>query len=622
MKILYDAHVFTAQRGIIPKVAFYMYLGLYLNADLEEIGLADSRSRAMDFRLSKLLKFIYNPSLSLFIRRLVAKSMILPVGMYGCEIYAGTPSWTNYVQKVVNKMNRALMNLSTKETASSFCLNNELCIKSVAAIAAGAKTRLIAKASTLKTWANELFSLTEDQVTQFGFQTSGRNATWFTKSFGWTAFLRQQCTDVGIPAENYLANITNYKSRGKKFRNLVQAYDEHIAREKITYDRYASFTFGKNADNITRIGLKNSQFSIGFSMLHKMRTDVFDTTQKLVKCKKISEIYLEQCPFCHNVECHDTLTDFLLHCASFRDLRAKYLSKMVMIFRNYGNPDLEDNALGWFLSGILPDAPKNVSDYYLLGEQNPNGHVIPEVAANAAPDDEHVYANPNIIINLLNDGGHVAEIREDVFPENNDLDFSDAIEPAPNMLPPADMNEALEFVAAAIDAARVPAMNVEYNIPYVANDAPIIINDAPIHAAVPIIVANLADNNQNEENEENEEKVEVNGMNDLDSSRLESVRELSRSHDVLLQGSTTGLLDVVRYLQAARPLRLAVVHNLDTGNNLNRIGNAPPPPPLPVIVDLNDNGILLAAQRPNGHQDENFDGRANEPMPPGGMVLE
>lgn len=106
----------------IPLVTQYKYLGLTIPRNLSMTSMMEGRRRAVEKKLAQLQPLFIKRSATIGIKRMVYRGVILPVLLYGCEIWAtgGISAYADYITVAHNKALRAMLCLPKNAPAEVF----------------------------------------------------------------------------------------------------------------------------------------------------------------------------------------------------------------------------------------------------------------------------------------------------------------------------------------------------------------------------------------------------------------------------------------------------------------------------------------------------------------------
>lgn len=128
-------------REVVPIVSDYVYLGLFLDEKMSLEGVIEHRTKLMLAALNAAGPMLRNSSISLHARASVLRACVVPVGLYGAEVWGGSDFRARRMQKVVNMGLRWL--LGAKATSLNMPMGTVMREIRLAPIAASAKARMV-----------------------------------------------------------------------------------------------------------------------------------------------------------------------------------------------------------------------------------------------------------------------------------------------------------------------------------------------------------------------------------------------------------------------------------------------------------------------------------------------
>ena len=335
---------------VVPIVKEYKYLGVTFTSNIEVGGMMNDRmdmGRKLIFSLSPFLR---TQSIPLRMRAAVVKSVVVPMLVYGSEIYGQNKRLVNKMQIFINQSLRVMAGLSHKAPVSNAALWREFSIAPVCAAGSARRTRAWRKCSTSNTWVQRL--------------TNGllktRKWTWLKGTPIWLKRylprLSEKMTRL-VVGRDEVRNGTPWQVLStsvltKLVYHAVWEREEKPPGRCKTADAYRAAKY--DMQQVFRIGgIHHPSINSGMHAIVKCRIGGFWTSKWRAERKLIARRYLNQCPCCHGQGAED-LYHLMWTCPRWGGIRAQWLQ-----------PLREEPTLSRFLQ---PPDPKGIVTLLLGGE--------------------------------------------------------------------------------------------------------------------------------------------------------------------------------------------------------------------------------------------------------------
>lgn len=304
---------FLLQGQKVPFVDNYLYLGINIKQSLNIDEIVNARIAKGERALLTARHLLCNKTIPLSSRVMVFRACVLPVFLFGAELWGTSGVLASKVQVKVNKGIRWLIGSGANSTILSIeTAQLELGIKTIHAQSAARRARVMLKAldGQFKTWwgtlCNSLYK--------------NRKTTLVSGTMRWLKrYLFNQLEFESLLAMGYEGSV-------KMKTNLVKRLivERHKNRE---IDKCKSLKFYIDLDLIKSISIKDKynglpSLQLGIQQWTRMRCGVFLSGRRLSQCRVCIYEYSRSCPFCGlRNGVGDNLEHTLLICREWYALR-------------------------------------------------------------------------------------------------------------------------------------------------------------------------------------------------------------------------------------------------------------------------------------------------------------
>jgi hypothetical protein len=321
-----DKNIWQIDGIEIPVVQHYVYLGLdfHSNLDLSKmVKLRTEKGRKVLYHLKPLLRCCSIPTM---VKLTILRTIVIPVLLYGAELWGLSATRTIRQQSLINKALRWTLNYRGPITLMSIgAIHEELDVESLRVQMANSRVRAYIKYPTLKTWIATLC-----QNPQYH-----RKTNWFTNTEHWLN--RYVKANVG-------------KSRKLGFPDFCTNMKEALSRTRRTVGECVKKTWRKSAASFSRyeaakfVNIQNPTswipyFGNGLVLISIFRGEGYWVISKLFRSNpEIRRRWKNKCPFCNIAEPED-ITHILLKCSAWNEERQKFLAPLLVECRQIIGPD-------------------------------------------------------------------------------------------------------------------------------------------------------------------------------------------------------------------------------------------------------------------------------------------
>ena len=289
-----DLRVVLPGRGdLLPVVESYEYLGLLFHHSLEWNRMVDHRVTKAVKALHAARPFLSTLSIPVSSRLAVLKCMVLPVALYGAELWGMRGVSAQKLQvRVLNVAVRWIFGMTARSSALSVAAAlDELDLCCMHAVAASRRARGFVKYQSLNSW---IATLMDRPVTQ-------RPWTWVTGCRKWIGRyvsndLRQR---LDAAAAGHGQPVPALVAR----QEVLEAVQERwVSRDSSKGGkRYRTCEFGKTRQ-WWRLWHTVPSLQQGMRLLMRCRVSALWTVRRFARIGWLSDQWLSMCPFCEDMD--------------------------------------------------------------------------------------------------------------------------------------------------------------------------------------------------------------------------------------------------------------------------------------------------------------------------------
>jgi hypothetical protein len=342
-RIVAGAHSGTV--AVIPAVPKYRYLGVEVNSDLNLAAMVRARAAAARKVVGMMTPVLSDVRVPLHERVLLAKAFVVPVVLYGAELWAGVGSLVKPLDLVLNDLWCRVLRVP-RHSALFGVLSTVRC-RTAQGSSLVACARAFAKWRGLSTWIAPLT------------QSPARG--------GWAVKARFMLTRADRSRELLGAALDGRTQRAKQLAG--KAADDQTRRRDATltgaqWRRYGlSATVGeaRRLFHVEKGPRDLSNWAVW--QVVRMRCGVFNTVRRFARIGLVDAKWRQECPFCGQ-EVPEDLAHLVLECAAWSAERGRFL---VPVFRAakvaswLSKPERREDALGLILGGkVGPHAARSL----------------------------------------------------------------------------------------------------------------------------------------------------------------------------------------------------------------------------------------------------------------------
>ena len=299
-------HIFTLGGCPVPNVAEYKYLGIVISSDLSMKPHLDRRNDKGITVLQSLRPVFGDWSVPLQIRKMLVKSLLIPVLTYGIELSGigprgGSASVVLPLERCLATALRMLIRGGTKSSCYDTLLK-EFGFSRLEDMGKVRRIRLFLKYQSLtKTWISLMLRRIES--------SKGRR-TWINATKDLMANYKDQLEDAWKMTPALKRKLT------AQFEGERENKRRRTASTTVSYRLNSGFAIGPNLDRISSI----QEARFGLNVLIKMRCGAFFSSFR--KSHFIREEQLEKvCPLCFD-SVPETIHHLLVECIRWEEERS------------------------------------------------------------------------------------------------------------------------------------------------------------------------------------------------------------------------------------------------------------------------------------------------------------
>ena len=299
-------HEWSLDGQIIPTVERYDYLGIPFTSDLDVSLIPESRAEKGLKALNAIRPLVSCLQIPILVRINVLKAIVVPVLVYGGELWGMQSNRSEKPQRVLNEALRLLIRQRAKSSlTSSATLGLEFGIPPISAMVAAARVRALKKFPQLRTVIADLI----------GSPIRSRQHTWVSGSVWW---LKRFCREASgvlnphIAAKMVKTSVWNRYNATAKSKSLKFFLDNRLERTS----KYLA------------IATHNPTIARGIFWLCRLRLGAVWYANRLAAIGYINADYRNKCPFC-NEAVVETPEHLLMICSRWRQYREECLGAFI-----------------------------------------------------------------------------------------------------------------------------------------------------------------------------------------------------------------------------------------------------------------------------------------------------
>jgi len=316
----------TLSGQAVDEVQEYTYLGINFRADWDIPKMVADRCEKGKRLFGALQPFLYSRTIPIHMKMAVTRAVLVPVLLYGAEIYGMNKSITGKMQSFLTGALKAVVGLSQSSRTGLVSLWRELKMPPICALAAGRRARALVKCRSLRTWVSRLA----------GMEFRARRKTWMTLTRQWCRTyiprLVQRCLIDGDDVPLYLIQTDGWltqepKTLSKDITTLVWGREERL-RLSGNARWYFGAGFHTRRICIPRSGVVPG-FLRGINLVLKCRLGAYWTAYMLARRGLAPACMLHFCPYCRQMQ-PETLEHMFLRCPRWQTQRGVWLSYWII----------------------------------------------------------------------------------------------------------------------------------------------------------------------------------------------------------------------------------------------------------------------------------------------------
>ena len=322
----------------VPVVESYVYLGVELNYELDHKTMAKHRLAQAVKASNTMSAFFRNQCIPTIVRATVLKSVVVPMAMYGAEIWGMKKTISDPTQTEINRILRLIAGRSSNSNACVLGVGVELNVPPVRAMAAARRARAFTKwhlgMSRLNqaTWINVLCS------TQ---SADKRRKTWVSGTLDWLKkrmntvmrLILDQREERDVPSIIHRTTMQAYKDTLRNTRVTIGGLNKSKAWEHFQAASYHPLNKDHmSMSNWIRVGAIWPSISKGLGLLMQFRSSIALLAPGLVRSGQLDERYRnDRCPCCNmaGLKEGETRAHVLLECEAWTEIRNRWLEDLI-----------------------------------------------------------------------------------------------------------------------------------------------------------------------------------------------------------------------------------------------------------------------------------------------------
>jgi hypothetical protein len=297
----------------VPVVEEYKYLGVQVDANCCLETAVDQRAVSARKALGSMRPFLSTTSIPMNIRLMMLKAALLPVALFGGELFGFNKVLCQKLQRVLNAALGVWFVNSEKTRLHQSSLFREAGIAPLWALTSAARTRLFVKSGSMVTWISILSTKPIRQ------RTAGI-PEWFQVSqreFKKLKLLDPDGLSRSDPAKYWAKRVKEALWRRFEAQNSQASSATWVFYSRLCRSR--GYLLFNTRDHATIQGVQ---------VLARMRIySAFMTTKQLANAGRIDSKYTAECPFCGDYE-PESVGHVLNGCSGWANRREKMLRRI------------------------------------------------------------------------------------------------------------------------------------------------------------------------------------------------------------------------------------------------------------------------------------------------------
>ncbi len=341
----------------------YIYLGLKFTYNLDIAEMVEARRNLAAKAAYSARPFFESKGVPVNVKVMVLKSTIIPILLYGAELWGLNGHLTRKCETLVHTVLRWSVGCTSQSHAiSTRALMEEFNILSMNAQASERRTRAISKYPLLRTWISDLIAN----------PMRHKKWSWVTGNKRWHVRYGPKVEEVkNVQFEHSLSSPDFIRLRDLKMdtpKRWARATALHVDEKARVihkrkclrfglYRKHFSGCYERGFRNWQRLGVMLPSSCSDYSNLLKARCGGFITPVSLVEMRQLPENYKSECPLCHNQQRPD-LCHLIVDCPYFKHERegsgvADIISQVSNDMREDKKPSLSSRKNENLLASLL-----------------------------------------------------------------------------------------------------------------------------------------------------------------------------------------------------------------------------------------------------------------------------
>lgn len=288
----------------LPRVTCYRYLGIIVDTEFSAKTMLDARVDRVKNATAACVPFLRCKRIPVSIRLTIVRSCLLPIATFGGELWGFNKAHAARLQRVFDYGLKLVALGSGKSRAcSARVLYRETGIAPIDALNSAARTRLLLKSATMKTWIRVLCD----------HPVRGRRPQWFANGRAQLKKMERQ----GI------AQLSD-QLRVREMKEARWTKGDEAAPLTVSWQWYQGL---EESHAYIWTNARGAKLILGVSMLMTMRMGGFQTTTKLVYAGRVKDQFRSKCPCCME-DVAESVEHILLFCKRWEKSRKKMFKRL------------------------------------------------------------------------------------------------------------------------------------------------------------------------------------------------------------------------------------------------------------------------------------------------------
>lgn len=334
----------------------YTYLGVEFHSDLDLKKSSDARLVVGRKVVSGIRHFLRCWNIPMHTRVMVMKACVLPILLYGAELWGLNVSLTRRHETLINTAIKWILGTSGRGV-SSLCMRREIDFTGVAASAAARRTSAFIRWDKKRTWITDLIQT----------PMTHRKATWVSSTTRW---IKKYGQESRWASEAFVSDASPMRHIGEvteahlygESAALIMKCKERARDNTAQFAWYSKYVVNhRDCRKWQKVEMFNPELTRAFTTFARYRIGGIPLGTNLARWDKIDKVYLDTCPFCEQPT-KESIEHIVLGCAHWAANRKK-ISKFVRLAAELtmvGDAVDGDAMLGLLMGGAMVSGPASM----------------------------------------------------------------------------------------------------------------------------------------------------------------------------------------------------------------------------------------------------------------------